>query len=140
MNNIKKKHKVTALLLLTVIISHLLIFHNEFEEKVLCIGDGDHFHIENINDSHLENQKKVLYENNKETLRTNNNCEDYLLDKHVDEDFAKVRKNQLNNIVEISTLDPIIFLNSNVVNRLNHRINSIQKHTLELLPTVILLI
>lgn len=140
MTDIKKKYKVTALLLLTVIVSHLFIFHYELDEKVLCIGEGDHFHIENINDSHLKNHNNIINENNKVTLTSTDNCKDYLLDNHIDEDFAKVKRNKFNNFVKITTLNPNIFYNSRVVNTLNHNINSIQKHTLEMLPTVILLV
>ncbi len=131
MNRDNKTYKRISLLLLAVIISHLFV-HYELEEKVLCIGDGDHIQIENISDSHLESDFK--------TISHDKNCVDYLLDNHIDEDYAK------NNRVYLVRFDNSITHNfeeyskPKVSNNLAYKLYLNQKYTIEQLPTVTLLI
>jgi len=140
MDKITMTRKFTSLLLLTVIISHLFVFHFELEAKVLCIGDGDHFHIETLHESHLENKLFSSITNDQSNIRNNNNCTDYLLDNHVDEDFARTVKINLYQFVQIVNLNLKESNSLKISNKLysNRYIN--QKYVIEQLPTTLLLI
>ncbi len=142
MNQNKTKYKFTALLLLTVIVSHIFVFHFELEDKVLCIGEGDHFHIENIEDSHLASQYNLGTTENHSEIRDNHACADYLLDNHVDEDYAKIRKFIAYIVSKVISFDNSKLgkasLSSNRYLNFNRHIN--QKYITEQLPTTLLLI
>ena len=88
MNVPKKRYRIIAALLLTVILSHITLFHFELEEKILCIGEGDHFQIENIGDSHSSLKSTInlgFFQ-----IIENDDCTDFKLDNHIDEDIVKV--------------------------------------------------
>ncbi len=138
MNRITPKHKITSLLLLTVIVSHFF-FHFKLEEKVVCIGEGEHFHIENINDSNLEGMFNPSLKENLISFWNLINCTDFLLDNHVDEDIVKTKRIVIYKFVKtISFFDEIINRTKNF-NKNNFNLFQ-QKFVLQQLPTILLLI
>lgn len=88
MNAPQKRHRIIASLLLTVILSHIALFHFELEEKILCIGEGDHFQIENIDDPHSSLKSTINLGFFK--ILENDDCTDFKLDNHIDENIVKV--------------------------------------------------
>ncbi len=140
MKRTKPKYRFTTLLLLTVIISHIFVFHFALDDKVLCIGDGEHFHIENIMDSHFANKLNIESLNKKVTFNNNYNCTDYPLDNHIDEDYAKNRRIIIYKYVQTVNLKNQEINKSNISKSIysNRYIN--QKYITEQLPTTVLLI
>ncbi len=102
MRKLKYPYRLTTILLLTLILSHTLFFHFELKQKVLCVGEDEHIHIEKIIDSLISND--LLVDN--DTIRViSTECTDFRLDHHVDEDFVKTKKinfNKLKIVVKIN--------------------------------------
>jgi hypothetical protein len=140
MNRISNSHKFTSLLLLVIIVSHLFVFHFELEEKILCIGDGEHFHIENILDSHSENSTNSKIVTKKGSFKENYNCTDYLLDNHIDEDFAKIKRTVVYRFVQIINLNKDKLTKSISSKNIFYNRYIKQKYITEQLPTILLLI
>ncbi len=131
MTNKSKTYRFIALLLLTTIISHFALFHFHLEEKVLCIGEDEHFHIENINNSlfpKTHSSDLEIYENIE-----SNKCTDQKLDIHVDEDLAKTiykislrfKKSFLANFNETDSQNKFLTKRNNYFNSHNAGIASI---------------
>ncbi len=140
MNNIKIKYRATTLILLAVIISHIFVFHFELDEKILCIGDGEHFHIENIMDSHFENQLNLKVSNEESVFKDNFNCTDYPLDNHIDEDYAKIRRIIIYEYSQTANLKNQEINKSNISKSIYSNRYIDQKYITEQLPTTLLLI
>ncbi len=87
MNAGNKTYRFLAALLLTLIVSHLAFFHFHLEEKVLCLGEEEHFHIEKISDLHASESCRgnLKFDENFEPDK----CVDHKLDIHIDEITAK---------------------------------------------------
>ena len=140
MNKISLTYKITSLFLLAVIVSHLFVFHFELEEKVLCIGDDNHFQIEKLSNSHLEYKNNLEVVSDECAIQDMNNCVDYLLDNHVDEYFAKINKTTLYKLVKIIDLNSLESNKSNISKNKNQNRYMIQKYIAEQFPTIQLLI
>ncbi len=138
MNNLKTKYRFVAALLLAVILSHITLFHFELEEKILCVGEGDHFHIENIEDSHSA-INPFLKLGLAKSLESSG-CTDYKLDNHIDENIVKSNFNTKIKF-NVSTQFDFSQIKNDNKNSLTKNYN-IQKNNraLESLTTVTLLI
>ncbi|MGK9369593.1 hypothetical protein ACSSWA_11885 [Melioribacter sp. Ez-97] len=88
MNESKKRYQIVAALLLTAILSHISLFHFELQQKVLCIGERNHFQIENIGDAH--SSLKFTINLGFFQIIENDDCTEFKLDNHIDEDIVKV--------------------------------------------------
>lgn len=140
MNKVSSTYKITSILLLAIIISHLFVFHFELEEKVLCIGDEGHFHIESISELCSQNLQTLNHLNSKSKISANHNCTDYFLDNHVDEDYAKIRNNKIHRSFYTLTYNNKELNKSNASKNKNFSQYIIPKYIDEQLPTVLLLI
>lgn len=109
MNTLTNKYRFVALILLILILSHITIFHFELSQKVLCIGEGNHTHVENIVDSHLN--KNLRINNDTKDKFVYNDCTDYKLDHHIDEDFVKTNKLLFGKLKILSNINFDNFIN-----------------------------
>ncbi len=131
-------NKFIPLILLFVIVSHLFIFHFVLKTEFLSVGEKNHLHVENISDSFFVNNLGL---NSVElSIRNTNNCTNLFLDKHVDENFSKVRRiiQQINvEIINLKFLHctPTLFSKKNYDSE-NRQEKLISEH----LPTTILII
>jgi len=140
MKKIKLKYRFITLLLLAVISSHIFVFHFGLDDKVLCIGDGEHFHIENIMDSHFENRLNLNELNNKATVNNDYNCTDFSLDNHVDENITNIERTIIYKFVQIVNLKNQEINKSNISKNIYYNRYINQKYITEQLPTTLLLI
>ncbi|GBD91100.1 hypothetical protein BMS3Abin04_01824 [bacterium BMS3Abin04] len=96
------KYRFAAAVLLTVILSHISLFHFEMVQKVLCIGEDSYIYLEILENSHINNN--LFTDIDTEDIFGNNECTDYILDNHIDEIFSKPYKllfNKLNFLLTI---------------------------------------
>ena len=140
MNKISNTYRNTSLLLLVIIVSHLFVFHFELEEKVLCIGEGNHSHVENLSDSCLGNQYNITLTTDECTIQNIDSCTDLLLDNHVDENLAKINRTIHYKFVQIVDLNRVESNKTNTSKRKNLNSYIVQKYITEHLPTTLLLI
>jgi len=85
MTILKPKYRFASIVLLTVILSHITLFHFEMEKKVLCVGEGEHSHIENIEKFYNTNNIFPSLNNFNDILT--DNCTDFQLDIHIDQNI-----------------------------------------------------
>ncbi len=103
MKNFKTKYRFVAVVLLTVMLSHIMLFHFEVEAKVLCVGDGEHIQIEKLSEVHTISQ--MPKPNQIIKVVDYLNCTDYRLDNHIDENLTKVNKNLFAKLKYLTTIN-----------------------------------
>ncbi len=140
MNKISNTYKFTSVLLLLIIVSHLFVFHFELEKKVLCIGEGNHSHVEILSDSYLGNQYNITQALDECAINDIDKCTDLLLDSHVDENLVKISRTIHYKFVQIIDLNRVESNKTHISKNKNLNRYIIQKYTTEHLPTTLLLI
>jgi len=115
MNILTTKYRFAAAVLLTVILSHITLFHFEMVQKILCIGEDSHIHIENMADFHVNND--LFVESNTIDKFEYKECIDYKLDNHIDEIFSKPNRLIINKLNFLLTIQFDVF---NKYNYLHH--------------------
>ncbi len=93
MTGLKFKYRFAAVVLMSVIFSHITVFHFDLAEKVICIGGNNLFHIENVENNQIGTHNSfdfVHFENAEKEF-----CTDYKLDIHVDQNIVKLDFNFL---------------------------------------------
>jgi len=138
MKKLKPTYHFVSILLLTLILSHISLFHFELMQKVLCVGEGNHIHVERIIDSHINNN--LLIDNDTKNKFVYDNCTDYRLDHHIDEDFVKTNKLNFNSIKVVIKINLDAFTKYNFSHNINQTNTLINNIPLDSYSTISLLI
>lgn len=93
MTGLKSKYRFAAVVLITVIFSHITIFHFNLDKKVICVNESDLFHIENIENNQIGVNNSINFAHFEDTNKEL--CTDYKLDIHVDQNTVKTNFNFL---------------------------------------------
>lgn len=133
----RSTYRIISLLLLTVILSHIAVFHADLENKVLCIHEDGETHIENLQDSHFSSKGGLSIDLNQQIFPKD--CNDYVLDSHIDISIQKQSTN-LRTLNYINLITTNLFYTKTLSKR---SINFLSKNTnlsIDHLSTVTLLI
>ena len=136
MIKLSRTYKMTSIMLLAIIVSHLFVFHFAMEDEMLCIGEGEHFHIEKTFDI----DSVDLNGTGNTEVQNDFNCTDYRLDNHVDENYAKIKRIAIYLDVQIINFEKEVLSKRNISNSVYLYLNANNKFIIDKLSTTQILI
>jgi hypothetical protein len=93
MNNVSI-NKITSVVLVFVMLSHMIFMHSFLENYVICYGNDGHIEIENVNDSESCDDHS-LAEYRTSSIISNSDCQDFNLEENCFNDEQLIFQNQI---------------------------------------------
>lgn len=89
MKRIGFKYRLIAAFLLTIIVSHIALFHFDLGGKVVCVHNNGVSHFDDVNKSHSTDY--ALTNAHLSDLFGADECRDFILDRHIDENIVRIK-------------------------------------------------
>jgi len=94
--SIVSRYKITSVIIILVMLSHITFMHNIVHDYVICYGDDGHIEIENVNDC-TECTPPSMFDGQEtpSSQLSSKDCEDVSLDVNCFEEEQYVSKNNI---------------------------------------------